>query len=383
MRSYLDHNATTTVRPEVIDLVAEVLRETGNPSSVHADGQAARRRVDQARRQVGKAVCARPEDVIFTGCGTEALNLALNSAIKAGNAARVMHSALEHEAVAVTAEASGLPVEVIPVTADAVVDLSWLEQRLERWNEVSEGRPVVAVMWASNETGTIQPVEEIARLTHAAGGLLVVDAIQAVGKIAVDFAGSGADYLALSSHKFGGPQGVGALVASCDAPMARHVHGGGQESGRRAGTLNVAGIAGLGLAIEQATAGLDRFAALADGRDRMVAAVREAAPDVRIIGEAAPRLPNTLCLAVPGWKGETQVMALDLAGVSISAGSACSSGKARASKVGTALALPEELARGVVRISLGWSSSDADVEAFIEAWTTAYARIQSTLKATA
>lgn len=378
MPAYLDHNASTTVRPTVIALMSKVLSETGNPSAVHAHGQTARGRVETARRQVGKALCARPEDVIFTGCGTEALNLAITSAIQAGGVDRVLVSSIEHEAIAETAKVCGRPVIEIPVSADGVMRLDALERELSE-----PGKALLCLMLANNEIGTIQPVADAARLVRDADGLMIVDAIQAAGKIPVDFAGLGADYMAISAHKFGGPQGVGALIASCHAPMSRHNHGGGQEKGRRAGTLNAAGIAGLGLALDEAVAGLDAFANLADWRDEMQAAIEKTAPDVQVLGADAPRLPNTLSLAVPGWRGETQVMAMDLESVSISAGSACSSGKAKASKMGTALDLPEDRADGVVRISLGWSSTRADIDALITAWTQAYERASKTMKVNA
>ncbi|WP_323761383.1 cysteine desulfurase family protein [Maricaulis sp.] len=375
MRTYLDHNATTPVRPSAIAAMSKVMAEVGNPSSVHAHGQAALSRVETARRAVGKVLCARAEDIIFTSGGTEALNLALHAAISAGGVGRIVVTALEHEAVAATAIASGLPVETWPVDAKGVARVDWLAERLSRVSP-EDGRTLVAMMLASNETGTIQPVREAATLVREAGGLTVVDAIQAAGKIEVDFAELGCDYLAISAHKFGGPQGVGALLAACDAPMARHHHGGGQEKGRRAGTLNVAGIVGLATALEEAVTGLARFAALALERDRMAAAIRAVAPQMIEIGADAPRLPNTLGMSLPGWPGSTQVMAVDLDGVSISAGSACSSGSSKGSKVGTALGLPEAASQGFVRVSLGWNSKPDDADAFIKAWTAAYARAE-------
>ncbi|MBR9825495.1 MAG: cysteine desulfurase [Alphaproteobacteria bacterium] len=382
MPVYFDHNATTQVRPDVIALMGAVMAEVGNPSSVHAHGQAARRLVDEARRQIGKALCVRGEDVIFTAGGTEALNLALHSVIKAGAAQRLIVSAIEHEAIAETAKASGLPVDVMPVTADGIADLDWLDRHLANWDE-AQGRPVLALMLANNEMGTIQPVAEATQRVKAKNGLVIVDAVQSAGKIPVDFAALGADYMAIASHKFGGPQGVGALLAACDAPMSRHNHGGGQEKGRRSGTLNVAGIAGMGLALEQAIAGLADFASLAVLRDQIIKGIRAAAPDAQVLGEAAPRLPNTLGLAIAGWRGETQVMAMDLAGFSISAGAACSSGKAKASKLGTALALPDALSDGVTRISLGWTTTQHDVDALIKAWVQAFERAKPTIKETA
>ncbi|MFY0637722.1 cysteine desulfurase family protein [Maricaulis maris] len=381
-RIYLDHNATTTVRPSVVSAMTDVMTRVGNPSSVHADGQAALARVETARRQVGKALCARPEDIVFTSGGTEALNLAIHAALSAGEIGTIIVTAIEHEAVAATAVVTGCSVEIWPVNDQGVVEMSWLEARLSRWTP-ADGRPLLAMMLASNEIGTIQPVAEATARLRQAGGLSVVDAIQAVGKIAVDFAGLGCDYMAISAHKFGGPQGVGALLASCDAPMARHHHGGGQEKGRRAGTLNVAGIVGLAIALEEAVSDLDAFARLGEARDRMAAALKAASPDLIEIGANVPRLPNTLGMSQPGWPGATQVMALDLAGVAISAGSACSSGSAKGSKVGTVLGLPEAASQGFVRVSLGWNSKPDDADAFVDAWSAARARISPTLKASA
>ncbi|WP_339336198.1 cysteine desulfurase family protein [uncultured Maricaulis sp.] len=378
MRTYLDHNATTSVRPSVIEAMSAVMAQTGNPSSVHADGQGAMARVETARRQVGKALCARPEDIVFTSGGTEALNLALHAAISAGTVGRIIVTAIEHEAVAATAAISGLPVDVWPINDQGVVEIAWLIERLSRWSD-RDGKPLLAMMLANNEIGTLQPVAEATALVREAGGLSVVDAIQAVGKIAVDLAGIGCDYMAISAHKFGGPQGVGALLASCDAPMARHHHGGGQEKGRRAGTHNVAGIVGLATALDEAVATLDAFAALAPHRDRMAAKLKTLSPELIEIGAGAPRLPNTLGLCQPGWPGATQVMALDLAGVAISAGSACSSGTSKGSKIGTALGLSEAASQGFIRVSLGWNSKPDDADAFIDAWSTALARISPTL----
>ena len=375
MRLYLDHNASTTVRPQVVAAMAEAMAHTANPSSVHRDGQQAARAVEDVRRVVGKLLCARAEDVIFTSGGTEATNLAIHSAIDAGDAKRLIVSALEHEAIAATARASGLPVETMPVTRAGIADLSWLETKLANWNSEIDGRPVLALMLANNEIGTIQPVAAAAAMIHEHDGLMIVDAIQAVGKIPVDFAALGADYMAISAHKFGGPQGIGALIAACNAPLSRHHHGGGQEKGRRGGTLNVAGITGLGRALEMAVAELDQFAALADWRDALQARLKTAAPEIEILGEGAPRLPNTLSIAHPSWKGETQVMAMDLANISISAGSACSSGKTRGSKAGLALGLKTGPAEGLIRISFGWTSKEDDIDAFARAWTAAHTRI--------
>lgn len=363
--------------------MAAIMAEVGNPSSVHKHGQRARKAVEISRSQIGRALCARPEDVVFTSGGTESVNLALNCVIAAGGVTRLIVSAIEHSAVAEFAEKSGLPVDVMPVTTDGVAHLTWLAARLENWNLQTDGVPFLALMLANNEIGTIQPVVQAAALIHDAGGLLLIDATQAVGKVEVDFAASGADYMAFSGHKFGGPQGAGGLIMGCNAPMAAHHHGGGQEKGRRPGTENLAGIVGLGLGIELATEGLRDFAALEVWRDEIVAGIKSDAPDMVLLGEGAERLPNTISFAIPGWKRENQVMALDLAGVSISAGSACSSGKVRGSKVGGALQLSPELAEAVVRISLGWNSTRDDVDAVLSAWKQAYARVAPRLKVSA
>jgi cysteine desulfurase len=383
MSVYLDHNATTQIRPEVIAAMAEAMSEVGNPSSVHKHGQLARKAVEVSRSQIGRALCARPEDVVFTSGGTESVNLAINCVIAAGGVTRLMVSAIEHSAVAEFAEKSGLPVDILPVSTDGIAELDWLAERLEDWDLAADGVPFLALMLANNEIGTIQPVAKAAELLHAAGGYLLIDATQAVGKIDVDFAASGADYMAFSGHKFGGPQGAGALIMGCNAPSSPQHHGGGQEKGRRPGTENLAGIVGLGLAIELATEALEEFAALKLWRDEIVAGIRAAAPDVVLLGEGVERLPNTISFAIPGWKRENQVMAMDLAGVSISAGSACSSGKVRGSKVGGALQLSPELAETVVRISLGWNSTRDDVDALLMAWKQAYARVAPRLKVSA
>lgn len=377
MRLYLDHNATTPVRPEVIEAVADAMRAAGNPSSVHAEGQAARAAVERARVQLGKAICARPQDIVFTSGGTEANNLALHCAIEAGGAKRVLISAVEHEAVVeyVKAEAKhgAVEVETIPVDGHGVVDLAWLEERLSKWDE-ADGRPAVALMLANNEIGVIQPVAEAARLAHEAGGLLIVDAIQAFGKIPVDFAGLGADYMTVSGHKIGGPQGIGAMILACDSPVSRHHHGGGQESGRRSGTENVPGIVGLGVAAQASAEQLERFSGLKAQRDSIIAGLKAASPDSVVLGEGADRLPNTISFATPGWPGPVQLMALDLEGVSVSGGSACSSGTVKGGKVPTALGLPAEIGGSAIRISLGWNSQPEDAEAFVKAWTRAHAR---------
>ena len=349
-----------------------------NPSSVHAEGQAARAAVEQARERIGKALSARAQDIVFTSGGTEANNLALHCAIAGGGAKRALISAIEHEAVVeylkAEAKSESIAVETIPVDARGVVDLAWLDERLSGWDVEADGPPLVALMLANNEIGVIQPVAEAARITHAAGGLIVVDAIQAFGKIPVDFAALGADYLTISGHKIGGPQGIGAMALSCDAPVARHHHGGGQERGRRSGTENVPGIVGLGVAARSAAEQLRDFAALADRRDAIISGIRAVAPDAVVLGEGAERLPNTVSIAAPGWPGPVQLMALDLAGISVSGGSACSSGTVKGGKTPAALGLPETVGQSAIRVSLGWNSGPEDAERFVKAWGEAYVR---------
>ncbi len=358
---YLDYNATAPLRPEARTAMAAALDVCGNPSSVHAPGRAARRLVEDAREQVAALVGAAPSQVIFTSGGTEANNMAL----KGCGRDRIIVSAIEHESVLRPAPDA----EIAPVDGDGVVDAERLAARLGR-----DGPPaLVSVMLANNETGAIQPVAEIAALARDHGALVHCDAVQAAGKIAIDMAGLGVDLLTLSAHKLGGPPGTGALIAGDGVTLAPLIAGGGQERGRRAGTENVAGIAGFGAAAE-AAAGLGGWPRIAALRDRLEARAGEAVPDLHIFGAAAPRLPNTSCLAMPGVRAETQVMALDLAGVAVSAGSACSSGKVEPSQVLLAMGAGEEAAANAIRVSLGWASESADVDAFLAAWADLHAR---------
>jgi len=369
MSVYLDHNATAKVRPEAIAAMTHVLENVGNPSSIHAAGRAARAVMEQARVDVAALIAAPPTTVVFTSGGTEANALAMESAI-AGGTRRLIVSAIEHDSIREGSAASGVAVEVLPVTADGVADISWLRDRLARW-DAADGKPFVALMLANNETGVIQPVAEAAEAVRAADGWLHVDAIQAAGKIPVDSRGLGADTLSVSAHKIGGPQGVGALTFGPRATLFRRQHGGGQERGRRGGTENLPGIAGFGAAAREALAGLEGYQRQATFRD--AAADRMKAEGCIVMGEAAPRLPNTLCIAAPGWTSDLQVMGLDLAGVMVSAGSACSSGKVKASPVLAAMG-QGELAACAIRVSGGWCSTEADWQTFTQAWLEAYAR---------
>ncbi len=359
---YLDYNATAPLKPAVVEAMAVALAETGNASSVHRFGRLARRAIESARGQVAALVGASPHQVVFTAGGTEANNLALAQR----SLARVLASAVEHESVSRAADNA----LVVPVDGQGLVDLGALERLLAR-----ESAPAfVAVMLANNETGVIQPVAEVAHIAHAHGALVHCDAVQAAGKIAIDMAALGVDTLALSAHKLGGPQGVGALVVADRAALQPMLLGGGQERGRRAGTENTAGIVGFGVAAELAIRDIEAISGLAGLRDQMEARLRRAVPEATVFGAAAPRLPNTSCIAMPGVAAETQVMALDLAGIAVSAGSACSSGKVKASHVLAAMGAGD-LAGNAIRVSAGWRSAPADFDRLVEGWTSLWARL--------
>ncbi|KRA61331.1 aminotransferase [Caulobacter sp. Root656] len=363
---YLDYNATAPVRPEAQEAVLRAFETAGNPSSVHASGRAARDIVETARAQVAALVGVVAGSVTFVSGGTEADALAIGSAAFAGFN-RIIVSEGEHDAVLETAAASGLQVLKMPLDADGVARLDWLEEALS-----DEGRALVCLMLANNETGVIQPIAEASALVRAADGWLHVDAVQAAGKIAIDFTALGADTMALSAHKLGGPQGVGALVAGTRATIVRQQHGGGQERGRRAGTENVAGIAGFGAAVEAAARDLPAMANQGTWRDALAERVKAAGAVV--LGEGAARLPQTLCLAAEGFASQIQVMSLDLAGVMVSAGSACSSGKVKASRVVDAMGRAD-LAPFALRVSGGWASTEQDWISCGDAWLAAYSRI--------
>ena len=362
---YLDYNASALVRPEVLDAMTRTLADNGNPSAVHAAGRRARARVETARAQVGELVGADPTAVGFNSGGTEANAQGIASALAAG-CERLIVSATEHPCVAETAANAGAPVEVLPVDANGLVDLAWLDAALKR-----SGRAVVAIHHANNESGVIQPIAEAAKLVRAAGGWLHVDAIQSAGKIPVDIRVLDADTLTLSAHKLGGPQGVGALVFKEGVPGVRILHGAGQERGLRAGTENVPGIAGFGVAADCAARDLELMAAHVTWRDAAEARVQAAGAIV--IGADAARLPNTLFMAIEGWDSPQQLITLDLTGVMVSAGSACSSGRVKPSKTISAMGL-DALATGGVRVSGGWGTSEDDWARFADAWLAAYTK---------
>jgi cysteine desulfurase len=356
---YLDHNATSPLRPEAFAAMVDALRRGGNPSSVHRLGREARATVEKARRQVAGLVGAMPSEVVFTSGGTEANNLALAGAGRR----RILVSAVEHDSVLRAAQ----NMEIVPVDGNGIVDLAALQRLLARPREPA----LVSVMFANNETGVLQPIADVVRVARDAGALVHCDAVQGAGRAALDFHGLGVDYMSLSAHKLGGPSGVGALVVRNGAPLIADRIGGGQEGNRRAGTENVGGIAGFGAAAEAAGRGLD----VETMRDRLETALRLIAGEAVVFGARARRLGNTSCISMPGVKAETQVMALDLAGVCVSAGAACSSGKVTRSPVLLAMGVDPALADTAIRISLGWNSQPQDIERLIAAWRDLYIRV--------
>lgn len=357
--AYLDHNATSPLRPAAFDAMVEALQAGGNPSSVHRSGRTARARVDAARRQVAALIGARPTEIVFTSGGTEANN----SALAGAGRKRVMVSSVEHDSVLKAARG----MEIVPVDGYGIIDLGSLEKSLAASAEPA----LVSVMFANNETGVLQPIADVVRLARAAGALVHCDAVQGAGKVPVDFRGLGVDYLSLSAHKLGGPSGVGALVVRDGAPFVPDRLGGGQESNRRAGTENLAGISGFGVAAMEANSGL----ATTEWRNLLERTLLEIAPAARVYGAGADRLPNTTCISMPGVRAETQVMAFDLAGICVSAGAACSSGKVTRSAVLLAMGVEPAEAETALRISFGWNTVSEDIERLIAAWRDLYIRV--------
>jgi cysteine desulfurase len=360
--AYLDHNAGAPLLPAARMAMLAALETGGNASSVHRFGRLARRMVEDAREQVAALAGAVPEAIVLTAGGTEANDLAL-AGFAEGRNVRVLVSAIEHASVGRAVDGA----EVIPVTRDGLVDLGALEHLLAR----NDGRPtLVSVMLANNETGAIQPIADVATLARRAGARVHCDAIQAAGRLPIDMAALGVDALSLSAHKLGGPQGAGALILADGFEVSPRVRGGGQERGRRAGTENVAAIAGFGAAAAAALAeGLADQPRQAALRDRLEARALAALPGSEIVARDAPRLANTSCLALPGAKAETLVIALDLSGVAVSAGAACSSGKVGRSHVLAAMGLSDAIVGSAIRVSLGRSTTEAEIDRFVEGWT--------------
>ncbi|OHV66693.1 cysteine desulfurase [Mesorhizobium sp. LCM 4577] len=374
-RAYLDYNASAPLIAEARAAMVAAL-DAANPSSVHTEGRASRRLIEDARRDVARLVNARPEHVVFTSGATEAASTLLTPDWQMGRGAiRMSHlyvSAADHPCILNGGRFAAAQVTRIGVDRNGVADLDALAAALAAHDKAA-GLPLVAIHAANNETGVIQPVGRIGEIVKAAGGVLVVDAVQAAGRIPLDMSGTYADYLILSSHKVGGPKGVGAIIAASDLMMPRPlVNGGGQEKGHRAGTENVAGIAGFGAAARAALAGLAEMETIARRRDEIEAIVTELAPDAEIFGNAAPRLANTTFFAIPGIKAETAQIAFDLAGVALSAGSACSSGKVGPSHVLNAMGHGDSL--GALRVSIGGATGAEEIEAFRAALASIVAR---------
>ena len=367
-RAYLDYNASAPLLPAARAAVVAAL-DAANPSSVHAEGRAARRLIEDARRDVAALVNAKTDHVIFTSGATEAAAMLLSPDWRMGRAAlRMAHlyvSEADHPCVLNGGRFAQEKVKRIGVTPDGIVDPGALARALAG-HDKAVGLPLVAIHAANNETGVIQPIGEIATIVKAAGGVLVVDAVQAVGRIPVDMSVPYADYLILSSHKIGGPKGIGAIVAASDLMMpVPLVPGGGQEKGHRGGTENLAAIAGFGAAAREALTALGDLEAVRQRRDAIEAIVTELVPDAEIFGKRVERLANTTFFAIPGAKAETVQIAFDLAGVALSAGSACSSGKVGPSHVLKAMGHGEE--GGALRVSIGAATTAQDVEQFRKA----------------
>lgn len=342
MSIYLDHNATSPARPQAITAVSDAMQMHGNASSVHSAGRAARATVEDARRSVAALAGVEPKQVIFTSGATEANNTVLKSF-----GGRILTSGIEHPSVMEAAKA-----DRIPVGADGVIDMDALAATIA-------GAALVSVMWVNNETGVIQPVDAIAALCKRHGVKFHCDAVQAAGKIPLSPVG---DYMTISAHKFAGPMGAGAIIVDSKAPPVKLIHGGGQERRQRAGTENVAAIAGFGAAAKAVD--LQAFAQLAILRDR----IENEIPGIQVFGKTSLRVANTTCFALPGVPADTQLMALDLAGICVSSGSACSSGSVKPSHVLEAMGIAPALSSCALRVSLGWNTTPADIDTFIDTY---------------
>ncbi len=370
-RLYLDWNATAPLHPAAREAIMRAIDIFGNPNSVHGEGRAARAAIEDARRKVAALAGTDAGNVVFTSGATEAANLVLTPDFRMGRTplrlGQLYFSAIEHPAVREGGRFARETMTEIPVTEAGIVDLDALGTLLDAHDKAA-GLPMVAIMLVNNETGIVQPVEAAAKIVHAHGGLLVVDAVQAAGRLALDINRIGADFMIVSSHKIGGPKGAGALIARGEALMPRPlIQGGGQERGHRSGTQNSLALIGFGAAAEAAAEELDgRNAAIGALRERLEAGMRRAAADVMIHGEGGERVANTIFFTLPGLKAETGQIAFDLEGVALSAGSACSSGRLGESHVLTAMGRDAKL--GALRISLGFSTTEDDVDRAIAAF---------------
>jgi cysteine desulfurase len=368
-RTYLDFNATAPVLPAARDAALEALAQPGNASSIHAEGRKARALVERARAAVAELAGARPAEVVFTSGGTEAVNLAIS-----GIAAKIDYvivSAIEHPAVMAAAQATGLEIGTGPVDPHGVLDLAAFETLL---TQRAPRKALACIMRANNETGALQPVSEAAGLVHSHDGLILTDAVQAAGKIPIDFAALDTDLMAVSAHKIGGFAGCGALIIRDGLELEPLITGGGQELYRRGGTENLAGICAFGAAAQYVVDRLDKADELRTLRGRLEGGVLQAGGRVEIFAGQAERLPNTLCFAHRDIAAETALIALDMDGIAVSSGSACSSGKVAASHVLAAMGVEDKMARGALRVSLGHGSRGKDVERFLTSWRRLVAR---------
>jgi cysteine desulfurase len=362
LRTYLDYNASAPLRAEARAAMVASMDTTGNPSSVHAEGRAVRAIVERAREEVAQLVNAKPSEVVFTSGATEA-----NNWVMAAGWDEICVSAIEHDSVLEPARASGARLASLPVSKSGVVDVEAATATLARARERS-ARVLASLMMANNETGVVQPVAEVAAAARRLDAVMHVDAVQAPGRLDIDFAEIGADAMVLSAHKLGGPRGVGALIIRDGVALMPFIKGGGQERRRRGGTENVAGIAGFGAAAAALKREARAVARISRLRDMLEDGVVRMTPAAVIVGREAPRVANTACIALPGKPAETLVIKLDLDGIAVSAGAACFSGKVKASHVLEAMGLGPEIAGSAIRVSLGPETSEGDVAAFLEAW---------------
>ena len=362
---YLDYNASALMRPRVADMMRDIMSAPGNASSIHGFGRSARKHIEWAREQVAALAGTHPNYVTFTSGATEANNAVL----KHFSGKRILVSAIEHPSVLESAPQA----ERIPVNKDGLIDLGGFEKLLNG-DEVA----LISVMLVNNETGVIQPIEELVRLARARHPRVFfhTDAVQAAGKIQIDLAMLGVDYLSLSAHKMGGPHGAGALLCTPGSEPVPFIHGGGQEKRQRAGTENVAAIAGFGLAAEIALAEIPAYQKLSDLRDELERTLQQAAPEITIFGQSAPRVANTSNIGLPGIAANTQLMNLDIEGIAVSSGSACSSGTVKPSHVLEAMHAGPNLTSHALRISMGWDTKPEDTKRLAEAWLKMYSRVQ-------
>lgn len=365
---YLDYNASAPLKPEAREAVIAALSAMGNPSSVHQSGRQVRAILEKARQQVADLVGGRAQDVVFTSGATEANNLAIRGFVPDGEPRRIIVNATEHPSVLEAVSDT----EKLPVGEDGIVDIGLLQRMLadRDWRHC-----LVSVMAVNNETGVVQPIEEVVSVAHAAGAKVHCDAVQAAGHMPIDMLARGIDIVTVSGHKMGGPRGVGAVVTAPDITLNARIRGGGQERGKRSGTENVSGIAGFG-AVCAAEAEYEQNVLRARAlRDRLENQLRELVPQATVIAGTSPRVGHVCCVAIAGASAETQVMALDLDGIAVSAGSACSSGKIKRSQVLTEMGVGDELSGSAIRVSFGWDSTDEDLEGFLVAYGRMAARM--------